>query len=247
MPTLPPGYRLIALETIDSTNEEAKRSGQGADRTVIWAKQQTAGRGRRGRSWMSLPGNLFASIVVKPDCPIAEAAQLSFVAALAVADVLADIGLNDRITLKWPNDVLVDGAKISGILLEATSSGAEIDTVIIGIGINLAGHPDDTPYPATDALAAAGETARPDTVLERLIAAFDQRYGTWKARGFDVTRQDWLDRAHGRGGPIRVQLDSEALDGRFADLDRSGALVVELPDGSIRNVTAGDVNFPKED
>ncbi|MFN3232701.1 MAG: biotin--[acetyl-CoA-carboxylase] ligase [Alphaproteobacteria bacterium] len=245
MPHLPSGYRLIALETIDSTNEEARRRAPLAHRTVIWAKQQTAGRGRRGRAWMSKPGNLFTSIVVTPDCPIIEAAQLSFVTALAMADMLKGLGLADKISLKWPNDVLVGGAKISGILLEASSSGAEAKAVIVGIGLNLTLHPDDTPYPATDVRSLTGKAVPPEDALEALVAAFEEHYSAWCKTGFEPVRQAWLDQAHGRGQPVSVTLDGEVLEGVFSDLDETGALVVDTREGP-RTITAGDVFFAGE-
>ncbi len=242
---LPDGYSIAIFDSIDSTNEEARRRAATArDRSVYWAKRQTAGRGRRGRSWMSEPGNLFVSLLLKPDCPLAQAAQLSFVSALAVSDMLLKAGAGDRAALKWPNDVLVGGAKICGILLEATSTGTKADAVIVGIGVNLASHPDDTPYPATDFRHAGLDDASPDQALTWLLEAFELRYAAWHERGFAAVRADWLVRAWRLGQDIQVRLDGETLTGRFAELDETGALVVETASGERRNITAGDVYFP---
>ncbi len=241
---LPDGYSIAIFDSIDSTNEEARRDAAAAsDRTVYWAKRQTAGRGRRGRAWMSEPGNLFVSLLLKPDCALNEAAQLSFVTALAVSDVLHRAGAGDRAALKWPNDVLVDGAKICGILLEATSTGARIEAIVVGIGLNLVSHPDDTPYPATDFQHAGLDRVDADLALTWLLDAFEHRYAAWRARGFAAVRADWLVRAWRLGQGIQVRLDNETVTGRFVELDETGALVVETPAGP-RHITAGDVYFP---
>ena len=140
---LPQGYALIALDEAGSTNDEAKaRAAAGApDGTVVWARQQRAGRGRRGRDWVSPPGNLYVSVILRPACEARHVAQLSFVAALAVLD-LVDGPLPGRARCKWPNDILVDGAKVAGILLEsALEPGGRVDWVVLGIGVNLASHP----------------------------------------------------------------------------------------------------------
>lgn len=242
---LPDGYSIAIFDSIDSTNEEARRNAvHAADRTVYWAKRQTAGRGRRGRAWMSEPGNLFVSLLLKPDVPLAQAAQLSFVSALVVSDVLVRAGAGDRVALKWPNDVLLDGAKICGILLEATSTGARVEAVVVGLGINLVSHPGGTPYPATDFRHAGLSVTDADTVLSWLLEAFELRYAAWRTQGFPGVRADWLVRSYRLGETIQVRLDGETLTGRFAELDEAGALVVETEAGEIRHITAGDVYFP---
>ena len=240
---LPDGYSIAIFDSIDSTNEEARRhAGSARDRTVYWAKRQTAGRGRRGRSWMSEPGNLFVSLLLKPDCLLAQAAQLSFVTALAVSDVLAKAGAGDRAALKWPNDVLVDGAKICGILLEATSTGAKTEAVVVGVGLNLESHPDGTPYPATDFRHAGLSPVDAEQALTWLLGAFELRYAAWRDGGFPAVRADWLVRAWRLGQEIQVRLDGETVTGRFAELDETGALVVDTAMGP-RHITAGDVYF----
>ena len=148
-PELPAFYRLLAYEQIDSTNEEAKRlAAAGAPAgTLVWAGEQLAGRGRRGRGWASPPGNLYVSLLLRPACPPAQACQLNFVAAVALAEaVSALLPAGAGVALKWPNDVLVGGAKVSGILLEASAAlDRSIDWLVIGAGVNIASHPADTP------------------------------------------------------------------------------------------------------
>jgi BirA family biotin operon repressor/biotin-[acetyl-CoA-carboxylase] ligase len=249
-------YRVFAFETIDSTNEEARRLATGGDpgNCIVWAKQQTAGRGRRGRTWVSNTGNLFASILIRPQASLADASQLSFVAALAVKNMLETLsdGQSDQsgFALKWPNDVLVDGAKISGILLEGASKPgahnepAQTDYLIIGIGINLQHHPEDTPYPATDMLAATGISLEADKVAVALAASFDEIYREWVANGFEPLRKQWLGAAYRLGEAIEVHQNDKRIKGIMRDLDATGALRIEVEDGKEVVIQAGDVYFP---
>src|SRR5688572_23177692 len=162
------GARLVAYDTIGSTNEEALRLSRAGEREPLWvvAKTQTAGRGRRGRTWVSEPGNLYASLLLGDPSPPDRFPELSFVAALALHDaVTARIpGLAGRVALKWPNDLLIDRNKFAGILIEGEGT-----TVVIGIGVNCAHHLDGSEYPAID-LAAAGGHAHPDSLVTPLSA-----------------------------------------------------------------------------
>jgi BirA family transcriptional regulator, biotin operon repressor / biotin---[acetyl-CoA-carboxylase] ligase len=245
-PVLPSFFRLVALETIDSTNEEAvRRARAGApEGTLIWARQQSRGRGRRGRGWSSPAGNLYFSLLLRPAVAPAAAAQLGFVAAVALAETLvASLPVEREVRCKWPNDVLVDGAKIAGILPEAESAGRTVAALVLGIGVNLASFPDDLPYPATS-VAAAGGTPSVEDLLEGLAIAIERWYRRWQAEGFGPLRQRWLDFVFGLGEPIEVRLETTTLRGRFAALDASGALDLELAEGGHRLVTAGDVFYP---
>jgi BirA family biotin operon repressor/biotin-[acetyl-CoA-carboxylase] ligase len=234
------GARLIAYDTIGSTNEEALRLGRAGERGPLWvtAKTQTAGRGRRGRSWVSEPGNLYASLLLNDPSPPDRFPELSFVAALALHDaVTARIpGLSSRVLLKWPNDLLIDRNKFAGILVEGEGA-----TVVIGIGVNCAHHPAGTEYPATD-LAAAGVRATPDSLFAPLTAAMAVRLRQWdRGAGFATIRADWLSRAAGVGKPIRVKTGDGEVSGIFEALDASGRLVLRLADGTMQAVAAGDV------
>ncbi len=246
-PALPPGYRLVALDSIDSTNDEAnRRAVNGApEGTVVWALEQTKGRGRRRRAWSTPRGNFAASILLRPETSPGAAAQVSFVTALAVAEtVTAVLPPSAVVFLKWPNDVLVNGGKICGILLEASATPAgALGWLVVGTGINLDSHPEDTETPATDLAAEGASGIAPERLLEIYCHAFAGCYETWKQAGFAPIREAWLARAMGVGGPIRVRLEQETLEGRFAGLDPDGALVLELADGIQRRITAGDV-FP---
>jgi BirA family biotin operon repressor/biotin-[acetyl-CoA-carboxylase] ligase len=241
-PGLPSFFDLVALDSIDSTNDEARRrAAAGAPAgTLVWAREQTAGRGRRGRSWHSPAGNLYLSLILQPGCRPAEAGQLGFVAAVALAETLAALLPEpERIRLKWPNDVLVEGRKISGILLE---TAAPSGTVILGMGVNVGRRPQESLYPTASLLELGLDDAEPAAVLEGFAPRFLAWYETWRDEGFAAVRQAWLSRAVGLGESIVVRLDNETVTGRFAALDESGALALELPEGR-RLIAAGDVFF----
>jgi BirA family biotin operon repressor/biotin-[acetyl-CoA-carboxylase] ligase len=245
-PRLPGFYDLVTFETIDSTNEEARRRAVLGARegTLVWGLEQTAGRGRRGRTWQSPPGNLYMSLLLKPACGLEAAAQLSFVTAVALGEALdAMLPPGPAVRFKWPNDVLIDGAKVSGILMEAAGSVAQVEWVVIGIGVNIASAPEGAPYPATSLARAGAAGATPAALLERLAAALLSWRERWLKQGFAPVRQQWLRFARGLGEEIHVRLPGETVDGRFAALDDGGALRLALPDGSMRTITAGDVFF----
>ncbi len=244
--TWPVGYALKEFESIDSTNEEARRLAVAGERGPIWimAARQTAGRGRRGRVWESPSGNLAASLMLRPGRPAGDCAQLSFVAAIAACDMIAGFAPGAEVRVKWPNDVLANGAKIAGILLEASSSGADIPAwLAVGIGANLAHHPTDTEFPATS-LAALGVTVPPPRdALLHLAASFAKWYESWRADGFAFIRDAWLARALGLGTRIRARLQNEELSGVFEGIDGGGALLLGMTAGRTRTIAAGEVFF----
>lgn len=238
-------WRLEVFDSLDSTNEEVRRQAEAgaAEGLAVLARQQTAGRGRRGRSWESPPGNLFLSLLLRPKSSPAEAATLSFLTAVALLEALDLAAVPAKLTCKWPNDVLVNGAKVAGILLESrTGPDGVLGWVTVGIGVNLAWHPPEAPYPVT-ALAAHGIHVTPQDFAHWLLARYGYWYGRWQAEGFAPVRAAWLVRAQGLGQPVIVRLPDSELRGRFVALDDSGALLLELPDGRRQTVTAGDV-FP---
>ena len=244
---MPDGYGLRAFDHLDSTNTQCHRIVDQGTAGNIWvmADRQSAGRGWRGREWVSRPGNLFASLLYAIDCDPGTASQLSFVAALAVRDVVADIlQTADGVHCKWPNDILVAGRKISGILLETAGPGGEMPShVIIGIGINLRHFPEDVQYPATSLREQTGRDYSNDFVMERLARSMDYWILRWKDHGFPLIRKAWKDNARGLGQEIIVRLSGEELRGRFVDLDERGALILAVGDER-RHITAGDVFFP---
>jgi BirA family biotin operon repressor/biotin-[acetyl-CoA-carboxylase] ligase len=236
------GVRHLKYETLGSTNAEALARARAGERGPLWitAATQIAGRGRRGSTWVSAPGNLYATLLLTEPSPPDLAPQLSFVAALALHDAVAQCAsqLGPRLAVKWPNDLLLDGAKLAGILIEGESDPAF--AVAIGIGVNCAAHPTDTVFPATD-LAASGALVTPAQVLAVLSAAMMRRIEQWqRGQGFAVIRADWLKRAAGLGQDIRVRLPERELAGRFEGLDDAGHLLLAGTTG-VTTVTAGEV------
>jgi BirA family transcriptional regulator, biotin operon repressor / biotin---[acetyl-CoA-carboxylase] ligase len=237
------GVRLLAHDVLGSTNVEALRLARQGERGPLWivAKEQTAGRGRRGRSWTSDPGNLYASLLLTAPSPAEHWPELSFVAALAIHDAIVEVAaeLKPLLAIKWPNDLLLAGAKLAGILIEG--EGGEEGMVVVGIGVNCASHPADTDHPATD-LATAGTRLSPDTLMAALSAKMLGRMAQWnRGEGFSTIRADWLARAAGLGEDLRVRLADREITGRFEALDERGGLVLRLPDGNATTVAAGDV------
>jgi BirA family transcriptional regulator, biotin operon repressor / biotin---[acetyl-CoA-carboxylase] ligase len=235
-PVLPDGWALVALDSVGSTNDEAGRLAEAGapEGTVVWAREQTGGRGRRGRRWVSPLGNLYSSTIVRPLCTAARAAELGFVASLAVADLVP----SDRIVrLKWPNDVLVDGGKVAGILPESSiGQDGRMDHVVLGIGVNVGFAPQlpEMRYPG----AKLGGTV--ETALEGLTAGLARWLAIWRREGFETIRTRWLDKAGPLGVEVDIKLGEELVSGRFGGLDSAGALLLDTPSGS-RKITSGEV------
>ena len=235
-PVLPDGWTLHALDSVGSTNDEAASlAAAGApEGTIVWAREQTGGRGRRGRQWASPVGNLYCSTILRPDCLAAQAAELSFVASLAVADLVVD---GREVRVKWPNDVLVDGGKIAGILPESSiGERSRTDHVVLGIGVNVAFAPQlpEMRYPGA-ALGGSVEAA-----LERLTAALARWIAVWRTTGFGAIRTAWLAKAGPLGADIDVKLGEELVRGRFAGMDPEGALLLDTAGGP-RRIVSGEI------
>lgn len=231
---------------LDSTNAEARRRAEAGETGPVWitAGVQTAGRGRRGRAWSTQQGNLAATLLTLTDRPPGEAAQLSFVAALAACD-LADTCLGaGAARLKWPNDVLVHGRKAVGILVESGSRPDGRLWLAVGVGINLKHAPQDVDRPAT-ALAdhMAGPPPEPLAALDVLATAFERWRTAWATQGFPPIAAGWSERATGLGQRCEARLPTRTLIGVAEGLDPDGALRLRLDDGALERITAGDVFF----
>lgn len=248
--TLLNDYHLLSCDTLDSTNDEARRlaEGGGAHGAVIWSRKQTHGKGRKGRVWISEEGNLFVSFLLSPDVALERLPELSFVAGLAVLDtiqpIVADLG---EVSLKWPNDVLLNNKKIAGILAESfeTSKKAGISArrwAVIGIGVNVEHHPEkDVLYPTTDLKSAGVEIVSAKIILSRLIHHFILRYDQWMHSGFASIRSAWRANAKDIGALVSVQQEESVIEGMFLDIDPQGRMIIEDKDGEKVFIGSGDV------
>jgi BirA family transcriptional regulator, biotin operon repressor / biotin---[acetyl-CoA-carboxylase] ligase len=248
-PTLPAGWRRRHLGETGSTNADALAAARSGDVGRLWisADRQVSGRGRHGRVWVSEPGNLYASALLIDPASAAQISTLPFVAALALHSALSGLpGMaRHELKLKWPNDLIADGSKISGILLESENLENGSIAVACGFGVNIAHHPEPALYTATD-LAALGIKASPQAVFTRLADSLDAVLRAWNhGRGFAAIRHEWLSHAKGRGEPTRVNLAGSAIEGIFEDIDMDGCLLLRHRDGTIQKISAGDVFFPQ--
>lgn len=248
--TLLNDYHLLSYDVLDSTNDEAKRlaSGGGAHGAVIWAKRQTAGRGRMGREWVSAEGNLFVSILLSPNKPLEQCAQLSFVTANALVETLDGIVPNaNQVACKWPNDILLNGKKLSGVLMESftipNEFGREVPWVVIGVGVNIDSHPEHVIFPATSMREAGVDIISAKIVLSRFIHNFVQHYDKWMEKGFNPVQKTWMKRAYRIGRPMEVTIGDAHHDGLFTGIDNAGRLLLTQENGKIFPVVAGDVFF----
>lgn len=240
---------VLIVEQLDSTNAEARRRAEAGEVGPVWivARSQLAGRGRRGRDWSSDAGNLFATLLLTTPKAPAEAAQITFVAALAVADVLDAWAPPSLVSIKWPNDLLLAGEKTAGILVESGQHAAGQLWLAVGVGINLAHAPTGTERPAT-ALSQhlAGEHSRAPTVdaaAQALAEAFAVWLARWEMMGFGPILDAWSARTPGLHGPAVARLGRETLEGMAEGVSEDGALRLRLADGGLRLIAAGDVFF----
>jgi BirA family transcriptional regulator, biotin operon repressor / biotin---[acetyl-CoA-carboxylase] ligase len=238
------GYRVSGLETVTSTNALAAEAAQGGDAGQHWfvALEQTEGRGRRGRTWFSQKGNLAASLLLVFDYT-GDYAGLGFVAGVALAEALRALAPEVPVKLKWPNDLLFDGRKLAGILLEAQRLTSGRQSVVIGIGVNNVAAPGDLPYPATS-LAEQGIAISAGELFPALSECFAESFDLWRGGdGLARVLENWRRHAAGIGGPIAVTTPTGPVAGVFEALDDSGRLLVRRKNGMLTTISAGDVYF----
>jgi BirA family transcriptional regulator, biotin operon repressor / biotin---[acetyl-CoA-carboxylase] ligase len=242
-------FRLVEHRALASTNDDAIARAREGDPGRLWivADTQTKGRGRNGRAWFSPPGNLYASLLLLDPAPMHKAAELGFVAGVAAARALREILCEDpRIKIKWPNDVLYDGAKICGILLESVTLPAGRLACVAGIGVNCRTHPQNALYPATDLVTIMGLPAAPETVFATLSASMAHWLGVWAAgEDFKSIRAEWLSLAAGLGARISVTLPAHTVEGTFQTIDATGRLILVQAAGA-RAIDAGDVFLARQ-
>jgi BirA family biotin operon repressor/biotin-[acetyl-CoA-carboxylase] ligase len=237
------GYRLEFVETIGSTNDGLMDRAQAGDPGRLWlvAGEQTGGRGRRGRTWVSPPGNLYASLLLIDPAEAVHLPELGFVAGVAMAEAVRAVGVRKaQFALKWPNDLVSAGAKFTGLLLETRSLAGRTATVI-GFGVNCAWHPDGLAYSTTDLSAVAGRAISPEIVFAALAASLHDELTAWcRGNEFEAIRQRWLGFSAGLGQPIRVETAGTTLHGIFDGIDAQGRLRLTTSVGP-KTIDAGDV------
>ncbi len=240
---------VLILDETDSTNAEARRRAEAGEVGPLWitARRQSAGRGRRGRKWESESGNLASSLLLLTQKSPAEAAQLTFAASLAVADLLDRYVPPALVTIKWPNDVLLDGRKTSGILIESGPAPTGGLWLAVGIGVNLSQTPGDTERPATCIAEHLGQGIASPPTVDEAAKALAETFGVWLDRwttlGFQPVLDAWTARTPGLHGPCTARLTNETLTGLADGVEADGSLRLKLPDGSLRVISAGDVFF----
>lgn len=243
---MPLQFKIVAFDSIDSTNEDAKRrikSGDISDRLLITSKVQTSGKGRYSKGWVSADGNMFASIVIKIDTSLSEAALYSFVTAIAVGEAIREFVSNDvTAQYKWPNDVMLDGKKVSGILLETLKDNNGCKWLIIGTGVNINNQPEDVDKQVTSLMSYASLSVSVECFLAKFIQHFETQEKLWKSTGFACIRSAWLKNAYKLGEEITVNLKTQVFKGKFYGISNSGELEV-LVDGKKLLICGGEVFF----
>ena len=242
-----PGWRRLALDTVESTNADAFKLAQHGDPGQVWitANRQTKGRARRGRHWVSEPGNLYATLLLIDPAPSENLVTLPLVISLALHKALVTClpEIADGLKIKWPNDVLLNGEKLSGILLEASPDGHGRLAVVIGCGINCEHFPDDPLYPATS-LLHNGTPLHREKLFDQFSLSMAHELRIWsRGAGFSIIRKEWLDRAHGVGDAIVARFPDKTISGRFLDIDHDGMLLLEDHDRHVQKISAADIFF----
>lgn len=238
-----PGWRVAHLASVGSTNDEARRRALAGDAGCLWvvAREQSEGRGRRGRAWTSPPGNLYASALLIDPSPIAIASQIGFVAGVALRRALDDLGADDEIRLKWPNDLVWRGAKLAGLLVEGVALPDGRLACIVGIGVNCVGAPTNLAYAANHLSHVLSHAVSAETLFARLAPRFAETLALWsRGAGFAAIRTHWLAHAAGLGEPIRVVGAQGLREGVFSTLDEHGRLVLTSARGR-ELIEAGDL------
>ena len=240
-------FRHEALDDVGSTNTACIERARAGDTGHLWitARRQLGGRGRRGRIWVSEAGNLYASLLLIDPAPAAALGSLPIAVALALYRAIsAEMSWSgERIAIKWPNDILVDGKKVSGILIEAENMLDGRQAVVIGCGVNIAHRPDNPLYPSIT-LNEAGATTSPESLFAHLLQELADTLSVWdEGRGVAAVVQDWKRHVKGIGSEITVNLPDRSISGLFSDIDDSGLLQLKLPNGELMRIASGDVFF----
>ena len=241
-------YHLLTYQQLDSTNQEARRlaEGGGAHGAFIWALNQSTGRGRRGNDWVSQRGNLFVSALLQPECDLSVLPQLSFVAAAAAHASVAPVLPASDLKLKWPNDVMLSGEKLAGLLLESFETRGEETNekkrwAVVGLGMNIENSPSNLEQPATSLRHAGVELISAKIVLSRFIHHFVEWYELWQDDGFEPIKKYWMNYALHKDEMMEIRTGNDFNVGTFSGLDDSGNLLLKQEDGTLLPIVAGEV------
>jgi BirA family transcriptional regulator, biotin operon repressor / biotin---[acetyl-CoA-carboxylase] ligase len=238
-------FTLHHYPVIGSTNDEAKKlMDEGApEGTVVRADTQTAGRGRQGRHWVSAPGNLYVSVLLRPACSLREVSQLSFVAALAVGETIAFyLTEPDKLYYKWPNDIMLGNCKVSGILLEASSeAGGQVDGCVVGIGLNVKSAPGQVGYPTTKLQDHIVNEMDNEKLFMECLQNLNTYYYIWKEKKFPALRFKWLTRAYRLCETVKVKVGQNEIQGQFLGLGIDGSLILRGKNGKVLNLNSAEV------
>lgn len=248
---LPLGYVLHTFDLLPSTMDEAARlaSLNAPEGTLVIASRQTKGRGRPGKMWSSLPGNLLFSLILRPRCSLQEATALGFLLSVAIGHALVTLApLSLHIQYKWPNDILIEGKKVAGVLLEVEPSLSHPTGtptwIIAGIGLNLAQYPPDTSFPATS-LHAKGLSVTASQFLSVFCLELQELLRLWRSQGFSPIRELWMSRVWGLYHEMAVQYGTETHTGIFEDINPTGSLVLRTPIGNQHIIATGEIMLLK--
>lgn len=238
-------FTIYDYPVVGSTNDEVKLllTQGAAEGTVVRAQRQTAGRGRRGRPWISEPGNLYCSLLLTPRCPLTQANQLSFVMAVAVGQtILPFLTSPEVLSYKWPNDLLLQKAKVAGILIETESERGQLtEACVVGIGININVVPDHPVYLVTALNQHTELNLIQDVLFSALLDQIKHYYDVWQQEGFAPIREAWKKRAHGLGQNMIVRIGNQEMSGQFVDISPEGELLLKKQDGSISALMSAEI------
>lgn len=236
-------FTIHQFESLESSNKTAfamAEAKQIFDREVILAEMQTGGKGRESRVWSSPQGNLYFSLVLQPKILAVKIPQISFVAIVALRQVVQELLPNHKIENKWPNDLLIEQKKVAGLLLESKISGENVEFVIVGIGLNLVSNPDQTIFPASN-LKNFGAEVLPEIVLKKFLNEFEKLYENYLNFGFAAVRRAWISAAFRLNEKISVKNGEEEILGIFSNLDEEGNLILITENGDKKTILAADI------
>jgi len=232
-------HQFPELESSNKTAFEMAQSKKLFDSEIILADSQSAGKGRESRVWTSPVGNLYFSLILQPKISAQKISQISFVAITALRLMVEGLLANQKVQNKWPNDLLIDGKKVAGLLLESKISGQNCEFVILGIGLNIASNPDSTIFPANNLKEFGIELIAQDA-LKKFLNEFEKIYENWLNYGFAGVRKLWLQKSYRLGEEISVKNNGEEISGVFADLDEEGNLILQMKEGK-KTILAADI------